>query len=180
MKTLRTEWCSNLPESHSYRVVALELGDHVCLLLECSTHCLSAKNHKAWSLPSRSLFNRVFNPVSDTCCFLAQYASLVHVCVRAHVHTCVWLNSGSCNSCLHSFVYTKKNFNNIFCEVLDQSYFQRSSQFLLPLYLLGIRRLQSDLVTTENMLVVLPFSLVDFGFYGSQCIFWHLSRLALA
>lgn len=66
-----------------------------------------------------------------------------------------------------------------FCEILEQNYFQRF-QFLIPLYLLGIRQLQSDLVATENVLMVMPFSLVDFGFYASQFICWHLSHLAPA
>ena len=58
-----------------------------------------------------------------------------------------------------------------FCEILEQSYLQRRFLFFIPLYLLGIRQLQSDLVTTENMRVVLPISLVDFWFL-CQSVHW--------
>lgn len=62
-------------------------------------------------------------------------------------------------------------YYDFLCEILEQYYFQRRFEFCISLYLLGIRQLQSDLVATESMSVVLPFSLVDVGFYGSQFIF---------
>ena len=120
-----------------------------------SIHCISQpESINAQLLPLRNLFNHVFNPVSGICYFLAQYATPL-LCV----YNLILINATSIFivPCTSSFILI------FFCEILEQSYFQRIFRFFIPLYLLGIRQLQSDLVTTENMFVV--FALLPGGFW---------------